>query len=1354
MPALPQSPVTPTTSFRNDSEEQGNESKRASRISRSAEVDEEDEVTVARPSTSTHRSSTRISRMFTPRRKVTSIISIGSSSSGHGHSMTALGEAREARKKVTSVTSVGNQSAEQDMNAISSSAPSTSPLTSANFTPQTHTPGSLTRKGFEPVGHIAKAPKKSLWRKNPTPDSKRQLTSSFSASTTSLVSRENSAKQKNMRRASVSGGTGWRIFGRSKDNVQSEAWDDAGELSGSGDEIDEIRRPSDLGPAAEVMAPEQDEKSLPDIPVDIQEELNRKFPYAPSPLPSPTPTREKEQQVLTNPTLLSHILNFLPTPDVCRVAIVSRLWSGSARVALYGCLDLRLRTAEISNISPIASGQRGRGRSDTVTANHDPEEEYGDACLPQDEEATRRRRKLRRRLELIIDTLRVRNGELFEGTWGLLMDEWPSGWDSLVTGWQSEPTVDVTDDDNETLEDAESVHTEYTGYSESDFTHSVSDLGHSMSDLRKASTPSLLLDIPHAKKDRDRSPSPVYHLNLSDSPPNSPVVSAPNVPSNSPRKMRTHPKTLMTTLLASLPSLTTLCLPTFVFPILRHHTAFGLSKIEFLSEEKGERETEEMLGWLDGMVGVRELRIGSQEWSTTVDEGEEDSTTDDGGLPIPAKNSLPPDIYEDNLGRTASSSTATTKRKRKTLLIISPPAGLSVSAPSTGIHKPMPSPTFPGTSFPMPPSTPLSERRSSTLDTPGSGSSLTADRPTPLKRPSSLLVPNVSNSSDSTQPISLPSSPMPLQTQFSISIKTQDVRISTALNSSPTTSTSSPSAQHTPTVAPTTPITPHTPMSPITPFTPAFYLHSISTSSLPLTPSLVPSFSSGSGIRELCLKDTLLPELRVFHGPSRLVRLLVPSRRKTIREVRVNVRGTIVSGDLKIGDVIQGLALNEKYGDEDALEKVGFFFQKDTDRRTVEKLLGAVGPIISSRTNEKEPAEEDIGKPNRPKGIHTLEIIFAPQFHMHPNVRKSDEITYKMIHTVLPRYNGLQALQIRRGVLRLDEEQLELHPEVVQTPLPTPVAPDRLAVTAELGPEEQISIDGRSIEIKVDASRNNAPSLPHDAQTPDDPTPPIAPFENSIAFPTLSPPASPLAPSMISTISLEKQKLRDRKMRRRLGSSTQGENSLDSSSLAAPDQTADSLSVRSVSHDGQGSPRPSYLSFSSDRADENADRMTLQSSSTRSHRRGLRSVRSISSISSLASFGSFSLATTTRAVVQVVNATKAKAMVFRPGGDIVTNDVTGNANSTSALPDRSTVASRATMEPVAPQIPEEAAQKADECHQSQRDQSPQMQCEKIVELVNNALTSSQRRYIRLWTRMCPSLKRVVFLNGGTWVKSS
>ena len=79
-----------------------------------------------------------------------------------------------------------------------------------------------------------------------------------------------------------------------------------------------------------------------------------------------------------------------------------------------------------------------------------------------------------------------------------------------------------------------------------------------------------------------------------------------------------------------------------------------------------------------------------------------------------------------------------------------------------------------------------------------------------------------------------------------------------------------------------------------------------------------------------------------------------------------------------------------------------------------------------------------------------------------------------MIHTVLPRYNGLQALQIRRGVLRLDEEQLELHPEVVQTPLPTPVAPDRLAVTAELGPEEQISIDGRSIEIKVDASRNNA----------------------------------------------------------------------------------------------------------------------------------------------------------------------------------------------------------------------------------------------------------------------------------------
>uniref|UniRef100_A0A0W0F5U1 F-box domain-containing protein n=1 Tax=Moniliophthora roreri TaxID=221103 RepID=A0A0W0F5U1_MONRR len=1223
MPVLPQSPSTLT--FQDDAGDPGSGSMSGSGISRGvANTEEDSELPMARSSTS--RSSTMISRMFTPRKKVTSIISIGSSGSGHGPPAIPNSE---ARKKVTSIISTASQSTEE-AHPISSSAPVTSPLSSAfRPSPDPYTSGNITRKGFEPVGYIAKAPKKFLWkRKSQVQESKGPFAPSFSASTTSLVIGGNQAKRKNMRRASVSGGT-WRLFGRSNDDFQQQEMEDEETLSGSADEIDEIRRPSDLGPAAEVMAEEEDAKSLHDIPSDLQKELDQRFPWTSAP-PRFEPG-EKQRQVLTNPALLSHILTFLPTPDVACLATVSRSWSGSANITLYGCLDLRLGA---SGIRAVVPEQLGRDRSDTVTNHQFQAEHRGGSHSEEVESLMKRRRKLRRRLELIIDTLRVRNGELFEGTRSLLMDEWPSGWDSLVT--RGEPEVESEAADGDVQDDAESIHTEYTSYSESDYTHSISDLG-------KGSTSSLLLDIPSTtgRRERSRSPSPVYHLNTCAASVNSSTVSATNL-FHSSRKMRTHPKTLMITLLASLPSLITLCLPAFHYRILRHHTAFGLRSVEFLSEELGEQETEEMLRWLDGIVGVRALRIGGREHEKSEGEDEESDidATQAGTDSVDDKQSVLDDERNSN-----------SKRKRKTLLIISTPDASSIPTPSApGVRKPAPSPTFPGTSFPMPPSSMLDKR--------ASGVRAITGRTLSLQRPTSLLIPPAPHSPMNMESVSLPSSPMHLQTPFPVTTVPQSAPPPSA---SPSPTTPASSAYYTPTLIPATPITPdsHTPMSPIsptsplTPFTPAFYLHSLSTDSLPLTPSFAPSFSGGSGIQELCLRETLLPELRVFHGPPRLVKLIVPPRRKTIREVRVSVKGTIVSGEVKIRDIIQGLRLSEKHGDLDALEKLGFLFHKDTDRRTVEKLLGAVGAIVTSRETGKESFDEDGGRGTeeyisgiladrqaRKKGIHTLEVIFTPEFRMHPNVRKSDEITYKTIHAILSRYYGLQVVLLRRGDFELDENQVRLH----QIALQPPTAHWEKAAAASSQYEQT---EGETVSIDL---VNNILSPPQGSHSLTDPTPGTTnPPENSITFPSLSPPASPIPPSVATSISLEKQKLRDRKMKRRLGSS----NGLRDTNLDTALQKAESLDVletRRPTNILSGSPEP---------ADDEMDRETLQSNSSQGNWRNIKSVRSISSIGSLASLGSLTIATTTKAVVQVVNATKAKAVVFRASGA----DTTANGDA-------------------------------------------------------------------------------------------
>ncbi|KAK7047662.1 hypothetical protein VNI00_006430 [Paramarasmius palmivorus] len=857
------------------------------------------------PHPSTSRSPSVMARMFSPRKKATSLSSVDSgSASGHGHLIAST----VPRKKAISIASITSNETEDPLIA---SSPTNS---STNLS---------MRKGFEPVGHIAQT-NKPLWRIRPQspPDNTRRpyTSSSVSASSLSLSLEQRSRVPRRSASASETGtGGGWWPFGRKRRDSELDQTIEDAEASGSGEDTDEIRRPSDLGPASEVMdiSPAY-EKPLPEIPIDELSPV--------SPLHRDQPDRE-----LTDVALISRILGYLPTSIVARHALVSHLWLDAARVVIYGCIDLRL------NLDRGSESKDG-----SATAGVDLQSE---------------RRRLRRQLQLMVETLGVRNGQLFEGTWGLLMDEWPFGWEL------NEVEVDVDVEDTQT--DAASVRTEYTAYTESDFSSDAT---------------SVMLEVPS---------SPVYRLS------NSPIKStfAASQDIQVPNNARASPQALLTNLIASLPSLTTLCLPSFHLPILKHHVAFGLRKVEFLREI----DLEEMLKWLDGMVGVVDVRIGSRAIEApAVDQ------LDKGR---PSGKHEPQDENDSH----KLWSTNTKRRKRKTFLIIS-----TRSSSSSGSTTPLASATFPGTSFPMPPTTPLSEKRSSALSSGSDSASI--DRPTSLLTPPGLQLP----------PSVYPS---PLQTVFRPVSKSPDVNTpSPPLDPlSPTSSGSqSPtaSAYHTPTLVPSSPVTSSTPSSPVDPITPLtpctpFYLQSSPACSPPSTPR--GHSDNDMAIEELCVKTTLLPSLRVFHGPLHLVKLVVPPRRKTLQEVRIVIRGTVLDGTVKTGDVTRGLEMDG----QSALEDVGLYFAEDTDRRTVEKILGAVG--VAAFPSEVE------GDEKMQKGATTLEVVLAPRFRVHPNQQKSNEIMYKTVHSMLPRYNGLEALVLRRDApLDAVDAERDAHDETIQ----------------------------------------------------------------------------------------------------------------------------------------------------------------------------------------------------------------------------------------------------------------------------------------------------------------------------------
>lgn len=91
---------------------------------------------------------------------------------------------------------------------------------------------------------------------------------------------------------------------------------------------------------------------------------------------------------------------------------------------------------------------------------------------------------------------------------------------------------------------------------------------------------------------------------------------------------------------------------------------------------------------------------------------------------------------------------------------------------------------------------------------------------------------------------------------------------------------------------------------------------------------------------------TLLPRLQFLHAPTRLVESLTPSR--PLKHVFLNVNTTLYSG-LRPGKLMSSMQ---------GITKLTIRFGEQVDRRTVEKLLGAVGTALGSGGPGFSPLEE------------------------------------------------------------------------------------------------------------------------------------------------------------------------------------------------------------------------------------------------------------------------------------------------------------------------------------------------------------------------------------------------------------
>ncbi|KAJ3856072.1 hypothetical protein EV368DRAFT_79068 [Lentinula lateritia] len=202
---------------------------------------------------------------------------------------------------------------------------------------------------------------------------------------------------------------------------------------------------------------------------------------------------------------------------------------------------------------------------------------------------------------------------------------------------------------------------------------------------------------------------------------------------------------------------------------------------------------------------------------------------------------------------------------------------------------------------------------------------------------------------------------------------------------------------------------------------------------LPPSPGLKSLSNSNlsSELITLCTSSTLLPHLGIVHAPPTILQLLAPSRARTLRKVGININDTLVGG-LRPAELVgflkasQGQRASSDESEDGeisevdgGLEELYLNFGRNVDRRTVEKVLSAAGAALGGfplsktvergRVREEKDVESSANSQNiqedyHPPGLQSLEIAIPW------NGPRTEEMLYKTIHSILPRYRALYTL--------------------------------------------------------------------------------------------------------------------------------------------------------------------------------------------------------------------------------------------------------------------------------------------------------------------------------------------------------
>ncbi|KAJ2925825.1 hypothetical protein H1R20_g11269, partial [Candolleomyces eurysporus] len=222
---------------------------------------------------------------------------------------------------------------------------------------------------------------------------------------------------------------------------------------------------------------------------------------------------------------------------------------------------------------------------------------------------------------------------------------------------------------------------------------------------------------------------------------------------------------------------------------------------------------------------------------------------------------------------------------------------------------------------------------------------------------------------------------------------------------------SSSSSSSWPMVATTTPLSPYFPDSrPISPVNPAVR------QSLLGSPTLLPSLTTLHATPAILalLQPSSAPLATEFSAASSAISLPNTNTTTThsarrLQNVYLNISTTLYTG-LRPNTVMASL--------RGSVTKLGVRFGENVDKRTVEKVLGAIAAILGSgapedNSNNKSTGNgldaEKGGEGGGWRGLEELEVSFRTKVALMPGM---EETLYKSLQTTLPRYTHLRKLSL------------------------------------------------------------------------------------------------------------------------------------------------------------------------------------------------------------------------------------------------------------------------------------------------------------------------------------------------------